>query len=43
MHAADDTPTKNAKGGTSQCSSRVEEERDQTSCGNGNRGTIISN
>ena len=52
MHAADDTPSKNAAtrhkhcnfmrqgGGTSQCSSRVEEERDETSRGSHNRGMI---
>ena len=50
VHAADDTPSKNAAtrarhcnfmrpgGGTTQCSSRVEEERDETSRGSHNRG-----
>ena len=52
MHAADDTPSKNAAtrdkhcnfmrqgGGASQRSSRVEEEQDETSRGSRNRGTI---
>ena len=52
MHAAADTPSKNAAtsdthcnfirqgGGTSQGSSRVEEERHETSRGSHNRGTI---
>ena len=51
MHAADETPSKNAatrhalqlhapREGTSQGSSRVEEERYETSRGSHNRGTI---
>ena len=35
-----DSATSCARGVSSQCSSRVEEERDKTSCGNHNRGTV---
>ena len=55
VHAADDTPIKNAAtrdkhcnfmrqgGGTSQCSSKVEEERDEKSRGSHIRGMIRRN